>query len=630
MKFPGKAPALPAGQTKSLQEKIRCASNMVPLLFAARAAETPSAVALSFANQQLTFDDVEISSNRMANYFRFFGFGPEVAVGICLQRSLEFVIAALAILKTGGAYVPLDPSYPPERLAFMLNDCNAQAVVTRGGMVQPLLGRPWQMIDLEASLPAIASSSPEHAFSPSPYSLAYVIYTSGSTGTPKGVQITHRNLSNLVEWHQQAFRITGGDRTSQVASLGFDAAVWELWPNLCSGATVYIADEETRNSASMLRDWILANAITVSFVPTPLAEQMFELTWPARTALRLLLTGGDALQHHPPPNLPFVVVNNYGPTECTVVAGSGVVEPATSALAAPDIGQPIANTHLIVVDEDLNPVPPGTMGELLIGGAGVGRGYCNRPDLTPAKFIPDFSSPEEGARLYRTGDLVTRLPNSRLAFLGRLDDQIKLHGFRIEPGEITSALNRYPGIRQSIVVARTHTGGKRLVAYVVAEHGSELCDSFLRQHLRRTLPEFMIPSVFVRITELPLTTNQKIDYSALPLPNEENRIRDRAPEHSEPRTLIEKQLTALLSELLGVAEVGARDNFFLLGGHSLLGAQLIACIRDTFDVELSLRQLFDNPTVAELAADVEQLLVARMQTLSADEIRSLCSVRNAE
>src|SRR5882724_5881494 len=430
-------------------------SSSVPELVAARASESPGGLALTAEASALTYRDLDCRASRLANYLRSLGVCRDVLVGLCLPRSLDMVVGALGILKAGGAYVPMDPAYPPDRLAFMLEDAQAPVLISSPDLAQRLPAAKRQLVYLDA--PQIAR---ETADSPSVEiatgDLAYVIYTSGSTGQPKGVEVTHGGLANLVSWHRQAFSVTAADRASHVAGLGFDASVWELWPYLAAGASVHLVDESTRNSAELLRDWLLAQRITIAFVPTPLAERLLTLSqkWPRTTDLRILLTGGDTLHHYPPAELPFLLVNNYGPTECTVVATSGPVPPNGFRQMLPPIGTGIANTQIYLLDERLQPMPAGEAGEIHIGGAGVARGYHNRPDLTAEKFITNPFSAKSGNRLYRTGDLARLLPDGQLAFLGRVDDQIKIRGYRIEPNEIASVLNREPAIADSLVQAR--------------------------------------------------------------------------------------------------------------------------------------------------------------------------------
>jgi acyl-coenzyme A synthetase/AMP-(fatty) acid ligase len=441
------------------------------------------------------------------------------------------------------------------------------------------------------------------------------------------VEVTHGGLANLVSWHRHAFQVTPGDRASHVAGLGFDAAVWELWPYLAAGASVHMADEATRSSAELLRDFLLARKLTISFVPTPLAERMLTLEWPNQTPLRMLLTGGDTLHHYSPVNLPFMLVNNYGPTECTVVATSAPVLSDKRSAPLPHIGRAIANTEIYLLDEDLHPVQPGTPGEIYVAGAGVARGYRNRPDLTAERFIKNPFSAESGSRLYRTGDLGRLLPDGNIAFLGRVDDQIKIRGYRIEPGEIVGVLDAHPSVRESLVMAREDSSGdKRLVAYVVLTSDSRATAAALRDSLRQHLPEYMLPAVFVPLDAFPLTGHGKIDRASLPEPTAENSLGNDAVE--EPGSPVEEHLTGILKSLLAVDQVGVDENFFQMGGHSLLGAQVIAHVRDAFAVELSLRSLFDHPTVREMSAEIERLIFAKLAAMGGS--KTACGVNSPE
>jgi acyl-CoA synthetase (AMP-forming)/AMP-acid ligase II/acyl carrier protein len=425
-------------------------------------------------------------------------------------------------------------------------------------------------------------------------------------------------LLNLVAWHQRAFDVTSSDHATLQSSPGFDAAVWELWPYLVAGATVHVVDDEVRTIPERLRDWIVNQGITISFLPTALAERVIDLPWPQETALRVLLTGADTLRRYPRADLPFTLVNNYGPTECTVVATSGVVSARESGEELPTIGRAIANAQVYIVDEQLKPVSNGIPGELLIGGAGVARGYLGLPKLTQERFVPDPFSGDEGARLYRTGDLARFLPDGQIAFMGRLDEQIKIRGYRIEPEEISAVLGRHPAIQASCVTAYLdHSQEKRLVAYVVPTNGMRLSPSDLRKFVGQHVPDYMVPSTFVQISQLPLSSHGKVDRAALPEPSKANMLADES--FQAPESQIEKSLAVFLTSLLGVTRVGKDDNFFELGGHSLMGAQLIARISNTFGVELSLRSLFDHPTVAEVAAEIERLIHAKLAAMSEEE-----------
>jgi len=516
------------------------------------------------------------------------------------------VVGTLGILKAGGAYVPIDPAWPPDRVAFVLEEAQSPALITNASLVRQIPLGKQVIVDLAAPQIRAQSESPPVAKIRGD-DLAYVIYTSGSTGQPKGVEISHGGLANLVSWHRQEFSVTSADRASHLAGLSFDAAVWELWPYLAAGASVHLVDELARNSAELLEDWLVAHKITIGFVPTPLAEDLLRVKWPPNTALRIMLTGGDTLHHYPPASLPFVLVNNYGPTECTVVATSGAIPPDRHDGTLPPIGRPIVNTHIHVLDEQLLPVPPGTVGEIYIAGAGLARGYRNQPDLTAQKFVSDPFSPKPGGRMYRTGDLARLLPDGQIAFLGRVDEQIKIRGFRIEPNEIVCALNQHPVVRESVVLAREDSSGdRRLVAYLVLEPDSDVTPKTLRTHLRSRLPEYMLPSTFVRLEAFPLTPNGKIDRVALPAPDPANTLHEELSE--DPPTPTQQRVIKILAALLGHEKIGLRDDFFLLGGHSLLAAQLITRVREAFRVELALRTVFDAPTVVALAEEIERLV----------------------
>jgi amino acid adenylation domain-containing protein len=533
------------------------------------------------------------------------------------------VICALAVLKSGGAYLPLDPSYPVERLAFMLSDAQPRVLITTNEIAAQLPERPWRTISIERDETLIAqerTDTPHNVITPE--QLAYVIYTSGSTGRPKGVEITHASLANLVTWHQAAFEITSDDRASLLAGVGFDAAVWETWPYLTAGASLHLPDDATRLTPALLRDWLVSEQITTSFLPTALAERVMALDWPEHTALRTLLTGAETLRQFPSDDLPFRVVNNYGPTECTVVATSGVVPGDAYTNSLPTIGRAIANTQVYILDENLQQVPVHAAGEIYVGGAGLARGYLNRPELTAEKFVRDPFSDNLAARLYRTGDLARFMANGEIAYLGRIDEQIKILGHRIEPNEIVTVLDRHPGVNASRVVA--HQDGcseKYLVAYVVVDPESQPSAADLRSFLEKELPRYMVPAVFVRLDNFPLTQNGKVDRAALPTPNSENTLRDEV--FTAARTPVEERLSVMLSSLLGLEQVSVHDNFFMLGGHSLLGTQLISQIRGTFSVELALRTLFESPTIEQLAAEIERLVMAQVEAMDEDEVQRL-------
>jgi amino acid adenylation domain-containing protein len=551
-------------------------------LFEAQVEQAPNAVAVVFEGEQLTYRELNARANQLANYLQVLGVGPEVLVGICVERSLEMLVGLLGILKAGGAYVPLDPAYPLERLAFMLEDASVSVLLTQARLVESLPQHHAPVVCLDGDWELIAQYGEENVSSGvMPKNLAYVIYTSGSTGKPKGVLVEHRGLLNLVFWHQRTFAVSPKDRATQLAGSAFDASVWELWPYLTAGASIYIANEQTRVLPQQLRDWLVKNAITISFLPTPLAESILSLAWPSDVALRTLLTGGDKLHNYPLLSVPFELVNNYGPTENTVVTTSGSIPAKPRTDVAPPIGRPIANTQVYLLDEKLQPVPIGVPGELYVSGDGLARGYLNRPDLTAQKFIPHpFSdnqsvsgaAPEELAgcdstlRLYRTGDLARYLPDGNIEFLGRLDEQVKIRGFRIELGEIEALLAQHPDLREVVVVVREDIpGNKFLAAYVVPKlealsPASPPTISELRSFLKAKLPDYMVPGAFVFLEAMPLTPNGKIDRRALPIPDSSRR--EQEDNFVAPTSPTEEILAAIWAEVLGLQQVGINDNFF--------------------------------------------------------------------
>lgn len=598
----------------------------VPELVAHQAAIAPNATAVESRDQCLCYAELNQRANQLAHYLRRLGVGPDVPVGVCMERSVDLVVALLGVLKAGGAYVPLDPSYPPLRLSFMLEDTQAPVLVTQASQAARLPAHNAQVVCLDSDETILTQ---QHTTDPAPMAtaahLAYVIYTSGSTGQPKGVQITHESLLNLIFWHQRAFSVSAADRATQLAGPAFDATVWELWPYLTLGASVHLPDEDTRVAPARLCDWLVAQQITIAFLPTALAERVIALAWPEETALRYLLTGADTLHRYPSPDLPFTLVNNYGPTENTVVTTSGPVLPTTRPDAVlPSIGRPIANTQVYILDEHLREVPIGEIGELYIGGAGLSRGYLHRPDLTAERFIRHPFSDAPGTRLYRTGDLARFLPDGQIAFVGRADTQIKIRGHRIEPDEIVSVLNGHAAIEANVITAREDSSGdKSLVAYIAPTPGAQVTVSSLQAHLRTQLPDYMIPATFVRLEALPLTPNGKVDYRALPAPSAANTLSDAADTETEPRTLIEERAAEIAARLLNLSQVGLDDNFFAIGGHSLLGVQLVTSVGEAFGVDLALHTLFSAPTVRQLSAEVEVLILERLDALSEEEAERL-------
>ncbi|MDQ2888378.1 MAG: amino acid adenylation domain-containing protein [Chloroflexota bacterium] len=603
------------------QEYSRAAC--VPQLVERQANVSPGATALVANGQILTYGELNTQANQLAHYLQQLGVRPDTLVGICVERSLDMLVGLLGVLKAGGAYVPMDPSYPPERLSFMVEDAQVPILLTQQHLTERFASDKVCIICLDSDKATLLQQS---VVDPTPTStitnLAYVIYTSGSTGQPKGVQITHESLLNLVSWHQRAFSVTPADRATQVASPAFDATGWELWPYLTAGASVYLPDEDIRAVPIALRDWLLSQGITITFLPTPLAESIMVLEWPATTSLRYLLTGADTLHHYPSSALPFALINNYGPTEATVVTTSGRVPPTPPAEMAPTIGRPIDNMQVYILDEQLNQVPIGMPGELYIGGDGLARGYLNRPELTAERFIHHPFSNNPAARLYKTGDVARWLPDGQIAFMGRNDQQIKIRGYRIEPGEIVSVINRHPSINTSVVIAREETlGDKHLVGYIVPAAGSQVTEKSLHDILATCLPDYMIPSIFVQLEALPLTSNGKVDRVALPVPDTTNIIRD--SDIMAPSTPLEKWLADIMTTLLGLDQIGLDENFFMLGGHSLLGTQIITRVSNEVGVDLPLRALFEAPTIRRLSAEIDRRVRLKLDAMSEDEVQQL-------
>jgi len=572
-------------------------------LFEAQVERSPDAIAIVFKEKQLTYRELNAQANKIAHYLQSLGVGPEVLVGIYTERSLEMVVGILGILKAGGAYVPIDPVYPLERLAFMLSDAAVPVLLTTEQLSERLPTTWAQVICLDSDWQLIAAQSENNTDnSTATDNLAYVIYTSGSTGTPKGVEIQHSGLVNLVTWHQRVYNVTPVDRATQLAGPAFDASAWELWPYLTAGASIHILSEETRVSPQLLLEFFVESAITICFLPTPLAQTILTEKWPENLALRVLLTGGDKLHRGPQKALPFCLVNHYGPTENTVVT---TWAPVTVGIEtdAPPIGRPIANTQIYLLDSDMQLVPIGVAGELHIGGDGLARGYLNRPELTNEKFIPNPFCKEPNARLYKTGDLARYLPDGNIEFMGRIDRQVKIRGFRIELGEIETILGNYPNVREVVVLAREdQPGERRLVAYIVTDQKSTPTSayiSFLSEHL----PEYMIPSAFVMLDALPLTPNGKVDRQALPYPEVRPEL---AAAYVTPQTEVEQNIAAVWQEVLNVEKLGIHDNFFDLGAHSIHIGQVNGKLRELLSRDLSMIEMFKYPTISSLAQYLNQ------------------------
>ncbi len=567
-----------------------------PLLPAIRrwSGERGEALAVSATNGSLTYRELVERAHRLAHLLSDRGIGREQVVAVLMQRSTDLVVAQLAALTAGAAYLPLDPLLPVERLAEMVRDSGAGLVLTHPAVETVDLGVP--AVCLAASGRTIAGKPATPPSAPSDdHQLAYVIYTSGSTGKPKGVATSRRALRHLVAWHDRRYgRVS--QRTTQLAGLGFDAAVWEIWPCLAAGGHLHFVDEPERSTPALLAQFLEGRRIQSTFLPTPLLEAMLAEGVAAGPHLEVLLTGGDRLRSAASAAATYRLVNHYGPTECSVVASAGAV--GTDRSLPPTLGRPIDDLRLYVTDPEGRSVSLGAAGELLIAGIGLARGYLGRPARTAASFAPDPWSPVPGCRVYRTGDRVRLLADGQIEFLGRLDRQIEVRGHRVEPGEIEVELRRRPEIEDALVL---DVAGQ-LVAYLKTRSAPSAAE--LRRALRRRLPSYMEPAIFLALADWPLTANGKIDREALPLPDGE------VPEaaYVAPRTAVETRLADVWGEILERSRVGVETSFFDLGGHSLQITQILVRVRDTFGVEVAVSDFLAEPTVAGLTRQVAHRL----------------------
>ncbi len=576
-------------------------------LIEARVAKTPQAIAIEDGSRRLTYTELNQRANQLAHFLRKKNVGPEVPVAVCLKRSPELLIALLGVLKAGGACVPLDPDYPSERLSHILQDSGAPIVITQPELLSTVGETKAEIVTLKSVEKLLAGESGENLpVETTPKSLAYVIYTSGSTGKPRGVQLTHGGLVNHGVASIDLYGLTSSERMLQFASISFDIAIEEILPTWFAGGCVIPRGDHVPLTAAEFIRWIDAHKITALDLPTAywheLVHELAESEQPLPESLRLVIVGGEKASSSAysawlkAGGARVRWVNTYGPTEASVIATAYEPDPKKPFPDNLPIGRPIANVRLYVLDTDLQPVPVGTAGELHIGGVGLARGYLNQPELTASKFIRDPFSGEPGARLYKTGDMVRRLPDGNLEFVGRIDFQVKIRGFRVELGEIESVLEKHPAVAQAVVIAREASGGKQLVAYVIAAGGVAAAE--LRDYLKRQLPEYMVPADFVFMEGFPLTPNGKVDRRALPEPRENESTL--AGSFVAPRDEFESRMARLWAQVLGRESVGIRDDFFDLGGHSLLALRLTSRIEKEFGKKLTLTALIQAPTVEEM------------------------------
>ncbi len=589
-------------------------------LIEAQLAASPERIALRFDGRAMSNDELNWRANQLAHLLRARGAGPERIVALALPRSLELMVALLAILKTGAAYLPVDPDFPQDRIAFMLDDAQPVCLITTAALAETLPGHASQLLldvaQTIAELVTYADTAPGIAIDPS--HPAYVIYTSGSTGTPKGTVVSHRAIVNRLRWMQDRYGLQADDRVLQKTPSSFDVSVWEFFWPLIDGATLVLAKPGGHKDAAYLAGLIASEGVTtIHFVPSMLEVFLLEPTASACNTLRRVICSGEALspalQSQFQQRLSCGLHNLYGPTEAAVDVTSWECRRATEAepaSASVPIGRPIWNTQMHVLDSGLQPVPAGVTGELYIAGVGLARGYLNRPLLSAERFIANpHGAP--GSRMYRSGDLARWRNDGSLDFLGRADQQVKIRGLRIEPGEIESVLLQHPQVAQAAVVAREDVPGeKRLVAYVVAADTADPQPAELRTHLAQALPEYMVPSAFVSLPALPLGPSGKFDRKALPAP-EVQAATPYATPYAAPRTPTERILAGLWAETLHLQRVGIHDNFFELGGHSLMIVQLISMIRQQFMIDLPVDTLFQVSTIAGLAELLDQESIAR-------------------
>ena len=583
-------------------------------LFEAQVERTPDATALVFEDQQLTYGELNCRANRIARSLRKSGVGPEVPVGVCLERSLEVVISLLGVLKAGGVYLPLDPVYPKQRIGFMLEDSKAQVLLTQKSLIQGLPEHRARVICVDSDGEAIARESAENPTNTlQPENLAYIIYTSGSTGLPKGVLVSHGSIAEHCRDAEKYYQLQPTDRVLQFASMSFDLSLEQILPTLIVGARLVVVGREVWRPAEF-HSKAAEFGLTVVDLPTAYWQELVQ-EWAAEpepvlsAQYRLFLVGGDTMLPEvlnlwqQTPLRSVRLINAYGPTEATITATA--FETASrlgnsARLHRVPIGRPLANREIYILDRYCNPVPIGVPGELHIGGRSLARGYLNRPDLTAEKFIPNPFSNMAGARMYKTGDLARHLPDGNIEYIGRTDHQVKIRGFRIELGEIEAVLAQHPSVCQAVVSTHQDVRGeKRLVAYVVSDREHAPTASDLRSFLKDKVPEYMVPSVFMLLDSLPTMPNGKADRGALPEPDQTRPETQRT--FVGPRDDLELQLIGLWEEVLNIRPIGVTDNFFELGGHSLLAVRLFALIDKRLGKRVPLAALFRGATVEGLA-----------------------------
>ncbi len=579
-------------------------------LFEQQVERTPQAVAVEFEGTPLTYAELNARANQLAHHLRGLGVGADTLVGVFMERSLEMVIALYGIVKAGGAYVPIDPEYPADRVAFMLEDAAVPVLLTQSHLVGQLPARECQRLCLDTEWDRVAMESAANPVrNITAKNLAYMIYTSGSTGKPKGAMNEHRGITNRLLWMQDQYGLTAADTILQKTPFSFDVSVWEFFWPLLAGARLLVAKPGGHRDAAYLVDLIVKEQVTVlHFVPPMLRIFLEDSGVKSCVSLRHVICSGEALPYDLQEKffnlLPAQLHNLYGPTEAAVDVTHYTCQRNGARKIVP-IGRPVANTQIHILDPKLQPVAVGVTGELYIGGVQVGRGYHNRPELTAEKFIADPFRTDPDARLYKTGDECRWLSDGNIEYLGRADFQVKIRGFRIELGEIETALAGHPVVKECVVIAREDTPGeKMLVGYILPHPGASPEASDLRAHLKKDLPDYMVPSAFVLVEHFPLSPNGKLDRKALPHPDG-HRLENRT-EYVAPHDPLEESLARIWATSLRVKRVGRNDNFFDLGGHSLLAVRIINEIEKLYQKRLTIGTLLQAPTVGDLARALEE------------------------
>lgn len=595
-------------------------------LFEEQVARTPHAPAVIFGDQHFTYQEINQRANRLAHYLQTQGVGPESRVGICLERSLEMVIGLLGILKAGGAYVPLDPTYPGERISFMLRDAHISVLLTQKSLLSSLSEHRVLVICLDVNHMKLWEQSASNPIgSVHSTNLAYIIYTSGSTGVPKGVAMPHRSLSNLLLWQIQNSTLRTGAKTLQFTSLSFDVSFQEIFSTWCAGGILVIISNDIRRDPICLLQFLQRTKVARLFLPFVALQQMTEAAENHSIVLpdlREVITAGEQLQITPGIRKFFknmkqcILQNQYGPSESHVVTFFTLIDSPDSWPTLPPIGRPIANAQIYVLDAHRQPVPIGISGEMYIGGICLAREYLNHPELTREKFITNPFDTSSRTLLYKTGDLARYLPDGNVEFLGRIDHQVKIRGYRVELGEIEAILSEHPEVGEAVVITRERKSGeKALAACVIPHQSSSVSPRELHHFLKNRLPEYMVPSFFAFLEAFPLTLSGKVDRRVLA--TEIHFVGLTTSEiRTSPQTLLEKILADIWESVFEVKQIGIQENFFELGGDSLIATRILSRIERSLQVEVPLQVLFDTPTIENLAVAIEHILTDEIDGVS--------------